>query len=160
MSAPGISRMVPCRTAANSFQPGRLAMLSVCTGLPHHEARMISGSAPRTCSLETTRSGAERFSRSSGKMSSPPARSINSLTQPIPEICGSFHSSKYTRGRPTTFSTGASRSRNSRMKFLASASRSTMRPNSASVASISASVRWFVARTLNPRRMSSEASRA
>ena len=35
---------------------------------------------------------------SSAKQSSPPASSISSLTQPMPEISGSFHSSKYTRG--------------------------------------------------------------
>jgi hypothetical protein len=55
---------------------------------------MMSGLAWTTCSGDTTRSGAERFARSSGKMSSPPARSINSLTQAMPEISGSFHSSK------------------------------------------------------------------
>ena len=36
---------------------------------------------------------------SSGKQSSPPAMPISSDTQRMPEICGSSHSSKYTRGR-------------------------------------------------------------
>ena len=35
----------------------------------------------------------------SGKMSSPPAMPISSLTQRIADIGGSSHSSKYTRGR-------------------------------------------------------------
>src|SRR5262247_3049390 len=80
-------------------QPGRLPMAARSTGLPHHEARMISGSRRITSAGSTTRSVADGLSRSSEKMSRPPASSMISETQRTPAMSGSCHSSKYTRGR-------------------------------------------------------------
>ena len=60
---------------------------------------MTSGAAAITASGVTMRSFAAFWNRSSGKTSSPPAMPISSDTQPIPEISGSPHSSKYTFGR-------------------------------------------------------------
>src|SRR5215472_1707392 len=67
--------------------------------LPHHEPMIRSGSRAITSSTATTRSLAAPRSARSAKMSMPPAISTSSETHPIPEISGSSHSSKNTRGR-------------------------------------------------------------
>jgi hypothetical protein len=82
------------RTAGISLQPGRCRMRSGTTFLPHHDARITSGAASRTASGAMMRSLAACWSRSFGNASSPPAISISSDTQPMPEISGSSHSSK------------------------------------------------------------------
>ena len=81
-------------TALTPCQPGRAAMAARSTGLPHQDARMMSGSRRATSSALTARSRAARRSRSSGKMSRPPAISTTSDTQRIPAMSGSGHSSK------------------------------------------------------------------
>ena len=55
---------------------------------------MMSGFAAMTSSALTIRSGALLRAASCGKTSMPPAISISSDTQPMPEIIGSSHSSK------------------------------------------------------------------
>jgi len=55
---------------------------------------MMSGPAAINCSGATMRSFAFLRRDSSGKTSTPPAMSISSATQPMPEIIGSSHSSK------------------------------------------------------------------
>ena len=61
---------------------------------------ITSGSAPRTSlGRDDAVLARARPSRSSGKIGSPPAISTSSSTQQMPEISGSSHSSKNTRGR-------------------------------------------------------------
>ena len=62
--------------------------------LPHQEPTMMSGCAAITSCGDTMRSLAFLRSDSSGNTSMPPATSINSATQRMPEIIGSSHSSK------------------------------------------------------------------
>ena len=62
--------------------------------LPHQEPTMMSGLAAITCSGVTMRSLAFLRNDSAGNTSAPPAASISSATQRIPEIIGSSHSSK------------------------------------------------------------------
>jgi hypothetical protein len=59
----------------------------------------MSGSRAIISSAVTIRSFADFPPARSAKMSVPPAVSISSDTQAMPEIMGSSHSSKYTRGR-------------------------------------------------------------
>jgi hypothetical protein len=82
------------RTAGISLQPGRCRILSITTFLPHQDAKITSGAAARTTSGKMIRSFAVFCDRSPGRMSSPPAISISSDTQPMPLINGSSHSSK------------------------------------------------------------------
>jgi hypothetical protein len=58
---------------------------------------MISGRRSSTASAVTIRARASASPARSAKQSVPPAISISSLTQPIPVINGSSHSSKKTR---------------------------------------------------------------
>jgi len=64
---------------------------------------MISGALRMTSSAVTMRSLADLHDARSAKTSIPPAASISSDTQPMPEIIGSSHSSKYTLGRTRDF---------------------------------------------------------
>ena len=89
-----ISTILSFRTAGITSHPLRYRILSGCTFLPHHEARIRSGAAATTASGATIRSEADCRVRSAAKTSSPPAISTSSDTQPIPLIRGSFHSSK------------------------------------------------------------------
>ena len=74
-------------------------MRAGCTFFPHHDARMTSGRPSRTASGSTMRSLASAAVRRCGKIGVPPAISTSSSTQRMPEISGSSHSSKNTRGR-------------------------------------------------------------
>ena len=95
-----ISCSSPSRTAGTSAQPGRAATFSGRNFLPHHEPMMRSGAARTTSSGSATMRSRPRLAAArSGKMSSPPAMPTSSLTQRMALICGSSHSSKYTRGR-------------------------------------------------------------
>jgi hypothetical protein len=60
---------------------------------------MMSGARAMIASAVTIRSFADFPPVRSAKMSIPPAASISSETQPMPEITGSSHSAKYTLGR-------------------------------------------------------------
>lgn len=99
MSGDLISTIRFARTAGTASQPGRAAMRAGTTFFPHQEARITSGAAATTASGATMRSFAAAWAASSGKTSSPQATRTSSNTQPMPEIKGSSHSSKYTRGR-------------------------------------------------------------
>ena len=74
-------------------------MRSGRTFLPHHDARITSGASARTASGVTMRSLASEAPRNCGNTGVPPATSTSSSTQRMPEINGSSHSSKNTRGR-------------------------------------------------------------
>src|SRR5258708_12762680 len=69
-------------------------MVAFLTFLPHHDAKITSGSRRATSSGSTMRSLAKPALASSGKRGAPPAISTSSSTQPMPEIIGSSHSSK------------------------------------------------------------------
>ena len=60
---------------------------------------MMSGARAMISSAVTIRSFADFPPVRSAKTSIPPAASISSETQPMPEIIGSSHSAKYTLGR-------------------------------------------------------------
>ena len=94
MSGDLISRIQLFATAGIASKPGRAATLAGTNFLPHHEPMMMSGAAAITMSGVTMRSGADFFRDNSGNTSTPPAISISSDTQRIPEIIGSSHSSK------------------------------------------------------------------
>ena len=74
-------------------------MVRFFIAFPHHEAMMTSGLASRTASADDDAILRERCAASCGKIGSPPAISISSSTQQMPEMSGSSHSSKNTRGR-------------------------------------------------------------
>ncbi len=89
-----ISYSAPFRTAGIRSKPGRIVTFSGRNFLPHHEPMMTSGSRAMISSAVTIRSLADLPADRSAKMSMPPATSINSDTQAMPEIIGSSHSSK------------------------------------------------------------------
>src|SRR5712691_2692310 len=94
MSGDLISRRKPSRTAGMAAKPGRAATLAGTNFLPHQEPTMMSGAAAISSAGDTMRSLAFLRRDSSGNASMPPATSINSATQRMPEIIGSSHSSK------------------------------------------------------------------
>ena len=94
-----ISCSAPRCTAGTRSKPGRLITFSGRNFLPHHEPTMMSGARAMTSAAVTMRSLADLQAARSAKISLPPAASISSETQPMPEIIGSSHSSKYTFGR-------------------------------------------------------------
>jgi hypothetical protein len=147
--------MWPLRTALVFSQAGRARMASTLTFIPHHEARMTSGSRATTADGSTTRSFALPHSSSSGKIGSPPAMTMSSSTQRMPLMSGSFHSSKKTRGRRGNFRAEASISRRPFCSFSMSARPSsglpTRRASMAIMSKISAMLRWLKLRTVAPR---------
>src|SRR5262249_60382673 len=74
------------------------ATLAGTNSLRHQEPTMMSGAAAIRSSPDTMRSLAFLRFDSAGNTSMPPAISTSSATQPMPEIIGSSHSSKYTPG--------------------------------------------------------------
>ena len=89
-----ISRSQPSRTAGMASKPGAGATFAGTNFLPHQEPTMMSGAAAITSRGETMRSLAFLCADSAGNTSMPPAISISSDTQLMPEIIGSSHSSK------------------------------------------------------------------
>ena len=89
-----ISRSQSLRTAGMASKPGRALTFAGTNFLPHQEPMMMSGDAAMTSCGVTMRSVADFILESSGKTSAPPAISISSETQRMPEIIGSSHSSK------------------------------------------------------------------
>ena len=97
----GFIREIPeeLEQAAALDGASRVAVFRFFIALPHHDATITSGSFRTTSSARTIRCFARDCRRSSGKIGRPPAISTSSSTQQIPEIRGSSHSSKNTRGR-------------------------------------------------------------
>ena len=89
-----ISRRKPSRTAGIASKPGRAATFAGTNFLPHHEPTMMSGFASITAPGNRMRSLALFSHDKFLNVSMPPAVSISSDTQPMPEIIGSSHSSK------------------------------------------------------------------
>src|SRR6202035_1505242 len=83
-----ISWSAPRCTAGMRSKPGRLTTFSGRNFLPHHEPMMMSGARAMTSAAVTMRSLADLRTARSAKISLPPAASINSETQPMPEIIG------------------------------------------------------------------------
>jgi hypothetical protein len=82
-------------TAGIARQPGRALTCSGLNFLPHQEASITSGFRLTTSAAsETMRPDAAWERDWSEKISSPPAISMSSLTQRMPLIIGSSHSSK------------------------------------------------------------------
>src|SRR5262249_31750055 len=91
MSGDLISRTKLSRTAGTSAKPGRAATLAGANFLPHQEPTMMSGLAAINLSADTMRSLAFLRADSAGNTSTPPAISMSSATQRMPEIIGSAH---------------------------------------------------------------------
>ena len=95
MSGDLISRSQPFCTAGIASKPGRAATLAGTNFLPHHEPMMMSGAAAITAFGRDDALGRGLLHvRVPGNTSTPPAISISSDTQRMPEIIGSSHSSK------------------------------------------------------------------
>jgi SAM-dependent methyltransferase len=89
-----ISWSAPACTAGRASKPGRAATWAGTKRLPHQEPTITSGAAAITSSGVTKRPRASGARERSANTSTPPAISTSSETQRMPQIMGSFHSSK------------------------------------------------------------------
>ena len=118
---------------------------------------MMSGARRATSAGSAMMRSAPSGSRdSSGKQSSPPAMPISSETQRMPQISGSSHSSKYTRGRRASAAPRGAHRFESRLELGTSAARSSsqpiMPPSVRIMRRISATLRWLNRCTSSPAR--------
>ena len=101
---------------------------------------------------------------SSGKQSSPPAMPINSDTQAMALMCGSYHSSKYTRGRrlsvAAAWAMSVKRCCIALMRCIPCSACPTMAASWYSIEKISATLRWLKMVTCTPARISCAAMSA
>ena len=139
--------MRPSRTAGTSAQPVAPDR-SVRTALPHHDAMITSGSRRDDLGGVDDAVLAELPVAQLGKDRSPPAISTSSSTQRMPEMSGSCHSSKNTRGRRGSAARAARERRPGRARARPRARRRgrrapTSAPTMRTICRISATLRWL-----------------